>query len=505
MRKVLTKVRSLFNPPPRERRWSLVRCLVLAVAGGLCYAGGAEAQSLTARLKVASVSPPVIRIDGDLPDASGTWSFRNTYGRVIGLGERIEHLTVADSMGNSVSVRRLGPAEFKSEKPVSHFSYEVRVTEPSNSANGAHVSWLNEHGGYLMLADLLPSIAGEPKRSGVQIEFQLPEHWSIASSAQANRAGRYDVPNPIQAVFFIGQDLRLRRKQIGSMEFLFATAGEWPFSSDYVTDTAARIIKDHARHVGFELQGRAMLMLASFPGTVGAERWTAETRGSNVVLLLGRNSSREALLGRLSVVLTHELFHLWVPAALSLDGDYDWFFEGFTLYQALRSAVRLGFIDFQEYLSTMARVYDSYLATIDRDNLSLVEAAQRRWTIASSLVYDKGMLVAFLCDLELRRASRNRRSLDNVYRELFRQQGLGATRADGNESIINLINHELGNEQFTRRHISTPAAISLKTELAAYGLMVESFDNRSHLKVIEDLNNDQRRVLGSLGYRKARK
>jgi predicted metalloprotease with PDZ domain len=375
----------------------------------------AKAQALTVRLRVVSLSPAIIRMDGDLRQPSDTWSFLNTYGRVIGLGERIENFSVTDALGNSVAVRRISPADFKSEKPVSHFSYQVRVSEPSNSADEAHVSWLNEQGGFLMLADLLPSMVNEPQRSvGVQIALRLPDYWNIATSAQANREGLYEVPDPIPAVFFVGKDLRVKHKQIRGVEFLFTSAGEWPFPNDSVTDTAARIIRDHARHVGFELHGRVMLMLAPFPGTVGADRWTAETRGSNVVLLLGRKSPPDVLLGRLSVVLTHELFHLWVPGALLLAGDYDWFYEGFTLYQALRAAVRLGFIDFQEYLSTMARVYDSYLATTDRDRLSLIEASQRRWTNSSSLVYDKGMLVAFLFDLGLRNASRNMRSLDDV-------------------------------------------------------------------------------------------
>jgi predicted metalloprotease with PDZ domain len=193
-----------------------------------------------------------------------------------------------------------------------------------------------------------------------------------------------------------------------------------------------------------------------------------------------------------------------VPNALPFTGDYDWFFEGFTLYQALRSAVRLRFIDFQEYLSTMSRVYDSYLGASDRDGLSLVEASQRRWTTAASLVYDKGMLVAFLCDLKLRRESNNRRSLDDVYKEIFGEKRRGAGRADGNVALINLLNRQSGSEQFTGRYISTAAAINLESGLQAYGLMIESYGQHSHLVVNPNLNNEQRRLLGSLGYRKPR-
>ena len=146
-------------------------------------------------------------------------------------------------------------------------------------------------------------------------------------------------------------------------------------------------------------------MLVPYPGETGPSSWSAETRGNVVVLLLGRNAKRKSVLSRLGIVLSHELFHLWVPNSLKLEGAYDWFFEGFTLYQALRMDLRLGLISFDDYLETIASVYDSYLSSPDRDRLSLIEASERRWTVSGSLVYEKGMLVAFLFDLALNRAA----------------------------------------------------------------------------------------------------
>jgi len=217
--------------------------------------------------------------------------------------------------------------------------------------------------------------------------------------------------------------------------------------------------------------------------------------------LIGRNSPANTLRGQLSVVLSHELLHVWVPNSLSLAGDYDWFFEGFTLYQALRCAVRLGFISFQEYLDTLGRVYDSYLATPERDRLSLVEASRRRWTSGSSLVYDKGMLVAFLYDLKLREAGRNRRSLDDVYQELFRSFPRGR-RADGNEVLISLLNQQVGDEQFTRRYVQAPGSIELETILPPYGIEVRDSGRLKRLLVNNAMRIEQRDLLVSLGYRK---
>ena len=473
--------------------------LAAAVCGLLFCSNACQAQALTVRLSIVSPAESAkVSIEGEYPPGSLVWSFQNTHGRVVGLGDRIQGFSLADANGANVPFRKVGPGEFKAERSATRFSYQMDLAAPSTPADATHVSGLNSQCGYLMLADLLPQL----QAAGSRLEFQLPKYWSIASSLQKSPDGWYEVIDPGNAVFIVGRDLREKRERIGATEVAFVSAGEWPFAGERVAEIAAKIIKDHSNHAGFDLKGRVALMLAPFPGSFGAERWSAETRGSNVVLLMGHNSPRATLLAQLSVVLTHELFHLWVPNALSLEGDYDWFFEGFTLYQALRSALRLGFIDFQEYLDTIGRVYDSYLHTIERDRFSLLESSLRRWTVASSLVYDKGMLVAFLYDLRLRRASKNRRSLDDVYHELFRRFPPGARRADGNESIISVLNGLDGDEQFARRYVQGPGSIDLETLLPVYGLRMKNSGPLRRLLVDEATNKEQRDLLGSLGYRK---
>jgi predicted metalloprotease with PDZ domain len=472
--------------------------LIVAMCAILVCAETDRAQALTARVSVLTGSSDRLKIEGEYPVAK-QWSFLNTYGGIIGLGDRIQKFSLADSAGHDVSVTRLGPGEYRAAGQATHFSYEVNAGEPNNPTDAAHVSSLNGDHGYLMLADLLPNLSDGPS---TLIEFALPAEWTITSSIQPDSDHRYRVAEPEKAVFFIGRALRQKLKRIGAMEFFFVTSGDLAFSDDDAARVAAKVLKDHATHVGRNLAGRSVLMLAALPGVFGAERWSAETRGSNVVVLLGKNSSRAALLGKIGIVLTHELFHLWVPNALPFDGNYDWFFEGFTLYQALRSAVRLGFIDFREYADTMARVYDSYLATPERDRFSLIEASQRRWTSSSSLVYDKGMLVAFLCDLKLRSASENRRSLDDVYRELFRRFPRAARRTDGNEAIVSLLNEQLGSNELTERYIKSQGGIELETLLGPYGLRVENAGARKRLSVSSALSRRQRELLRSLGYKR---
>ena len=74
----------------------------------------------------------------------------------------------------------------------------------------------------------------------------------------------------------------------------------------------------------------------------------------------------------------------------SLQGDYDWFFEGFTSYLALQTALKLKLIGFQEYLNTLERVYNSYLSYADGQ--TLIEASERRWTSSTLLCTTKECL-----------------------------------------------------------------------------------------------------------------
>src|SRR5262249_31530852 len=156
---------------------------------------------------------------------------------------------------------------------------------------------------------------------------------------------------------------------------------------------------------------------------------------------------------------------LWVPNGLNLAGDYDWFFEGFTLYEALKASLRLGLIDFREYLNTISRVYNSYLADPERDRVSVIELSTRRWS--SSLVYDRCMLLAFICDLALLEASKGRESIEDLYRELFRTSHYGQ---DGNEVIITLMSARDSLRPLTISYVRKSESLELERLVGTYGL-----------------------------------
>lgn len=478
--------------------WPLLLLFTSTIFGLTCITE-ARGQTLRAQIRIVSLSPARVRIDLELPTATNVLSFPNTYAGVLGLGDRIERLE-ASLDARSIQVRRLAPGEYQSETKFTWLSYEVNVTEPGQPARMSNVSWLNQDQGLLMLADLLPR---PPGNSGTvaRIELDVPSGWSVASNIPG-KDHKYLTADPDKVVFLIGPSVREKSRRIGATELSLITSDRWPFSDADALKIAEKLISEYSNLTGHVLKNNAVLMLIPFPGEAGPERWSAETRGNAVVLLLGRQANRKRVLAKLGIVLSHEIFHLWVPNALDLEGPYDWFFEGFTLYQALRTDLRLGLISFNTYLETIARVYDSYLSSTDGDRLSLIAASERRWTTSSSLVYDKGMLVAFIYDLVLRHSTDCQGSLDDVYRQLFRRYATG--HGSANETIIKVLTEPTRMESFVKDYVEGAGPVNLESALASYGIELHrGVPGRAatRLGLASDLNKTQRKALRCLGYR----
>jgi predicted metalloprotease with PDZ domain len=164
----------------------------------------------------------------------------------------------------------------------------------------------------------------------------------------------------------------------------------------------------------------------------------------------------------------------------------------------LQTALKLDLIDFEEYLATIARVYDSYISYADTE--SLQEAAASRWTSSGALVYDKGMLVAFLYDLILRRETSGAVTLKDKYRSIFLQ--LTGKSIDANKAIIELLSSTVGTREFLKSYVEEIRRVELPDVLAPFGIDVILGSSKSELRVRKHLTQDQLRMLKSLGYRR---
>lgn len=142
-------------------------------------------------------------------------------------------------------------------------------------------------------------------------------------------------------------------------------------------------------------------------------------------------------------ITAHEIFHLWnvkrLRPADMVPYRYDewmptpwlWVSEGITDYYADLALVRAGVIDSAEFLDfTASKVQE----VADVPVVTLEDASLSAWIGptdgTASIYYPKGSLAGLLLDIRIRAATGNRRSLDDVMRNLYRatyEKGRGFT------------------------------------------------------------------------------
>ena len=471
---------------------SIAYCVLLVA----CGASAIYAQSPDVKIAITSLSPPRVAVEGTRQAATSAWSFRNSYAGVVGIGDRISNLSLSDANGASVEVRKDAPGEYKSNRAAVHYRYEINLSPPAAATSASHVSWLTSENGVLMLGDLLPLAP----LLNVRVRLMLPGNWKAVSAETKADDKEYVIANAEQGVIYIARELREQRTRVNEINFVIGVTGAWAFSDNEASDLMRDIINEHRRVTGGNPKGNALIVLAPFPSVASPFTWSAETRGRTVFLLSGKVLSKTAALAHLSVPLAHELFHLWVPHGLSLSGEYDWFYEGWTLYQAMRVGMTLGYINFQDYLNALGRSFDGYHALKYHTQLSLIDLSKRRWTSGQGLIYNKGMLTAFLFDLTLRHRTKGKQSVAHIYRELFEGYSSKDDSATGNDVIIKLLNRSLGSSDFTKLYIESSTDIDLPSALQSFGLEVRQTGARTHIHVAKSLTKQQHDLLRGLGY-----
>jgi len=200
--------------------------------------------------------------------------------------------------------------------------------------------------------------------------------------------------------------------------------------------------------------------------------------------------------GFLSLV-SHEFFHLWNVKRIRPDalGPFDytqenytkllWVAEGLTDYYADVVLRRAGLITEKEFLSATARAIQNLQNTPGRKVQSVEESSFDSWikyyrqdenSINSQVsYYDKGAILGLLLDLEIRKRSNGRKSLDDVMRYLYTEffkKVRNYTPADFQRASEMMAGASL--EEFFAKYVRGTEELDYNAALAAAGLRLET-------------------------------
>ncbi len=477
---------------------------IAAVAGGLflilVLPLDLRAQTFSVSIKVGVGSPATIEVTGKLVGDAAIrdprhLSFRNEPFAPVKLADRFSEVRAFDAAGHPVPLRKLIDGEYLAESSISGWAYKIDLAPSRSRASAAHASWIAGDRGILMLDDLLP-LAALSKDSKVSLAINMPEGWrSWPSGGGALNEGSYLLTDARTRVIALGTGWR---DAASSPEVDIAIHGDWLFTAPELREMIREIISEYSRRFGNKPLGKPTIFITKFPENVSHGVWEAETRGRNVTIISSDMPFRTQSLQRLHEQLRHELFHLWIPNGVDLTGNYDWFYEGFALYESLKLAVSLNRIRFEDFLDTLSRAH-----TIDgaqSQRVSLITASNTRFAGSNTQVYSRGMLVAFLCDLAVLEQSKGKRSVENVLAQIFEKHRKPAEAMDGNLAVLGLLR---GNPQVVPildRYVTGTDKIEWTDYLARAGIEDSDASPITTLRVKEKLNGSQKTLLDKLGY-----
>jgi predicted metalloprotease with PDZ domain len=195
-------------------------------------------------------------------------------------------------------------------------------------------------------------------------------------------------------------------------------------------------------------------------------------------------------------LVAHEFFHLWNVKRIRPDalGPFDytkenytkllWVAEGFTDYYARLVLRRAGLITEKEYLAENAKAFQNLQNIPGRLVMSAEESSFDTWikyyrqdenSINSQVdYYDKGAILGFLLDLQIRKQSQGAKSLDDVMRYLYAEyykKGRNYTPADFQKACELMAGSDL--ESFFAKYVRGNEELDYDSALAVVGLRLD--------------------------------
>jgi predicted metalloprotease with PDZ domain len=303
------------------------------------------------------------------------------------------------------------------------------------AVNGAELS---EKRGFFVGTNLFFYVPGHTLDTPSTVTFQIPNTWRIATGMkrgeQNNVFQARNFDNLVDCPVVMGDFDDFQTAALGkTIHIVIDPKGQ-------VNAENQAKLKDYVSRV-IESEGKMM------GGLPYEEYWVLYVTGGGGGALEHENSTNVMLPAFPSDVLgvvgttAHEHFHAWNvkrlrPAAL-WPYDYSkeqytrelWFAEGFTNYYGALHRRRAGVMSTDEYLRSLATKIGRLQLSEPRTWVSIADSSTVTWLTYSGVsggfanftvdYYNKGELVGLLLDLEIRGASANRKSLDDVLRFMF--------------------------------------------------------------------------------------
>lgn len=468
---------------------------VFVVLQNFTLAAAADFESAIELDKNASV----VRISGRFTSDSRiankkNLGFLDSASGIPGLGKRVAEIKLLGKSGTAVAFRKLVDGEYVAESDFEAWEYTVDLSPNFISIAAGHVSWLTNENGILMLDDLLPQFTVGKQTISALISLRNRAEWSAASGPDQMGIQATAFDDYRKGVIYLGKGLRDHRSTVKGKGVNFTFSGNWHFTDQEAIAMTEEVIAKLADSFGSIPDGGIRIGLFKFPISVGHGSWEAETRGNSVTIVSSDMPFRTQSLQRLHEQLRHELFHLWIPNGVNLIGNYSWFYEGFALYNSLKMAVEVKRISFDDMLDTLSRAIS--IDSRQSPRRPLFDKSIGPSARSDTTTYARGMLVAFLLDVELIGSSGGKFDIRKLLHRVYASNHERDPPTDGNRVVVEAI----GARDIITKYVTGTEIIDILWITTHAGLTIDRLDRSSGLKIVAKPDGRQREILRNLSY-----
>ncbi len=275
------------------------------------------------------------------------------------------------------------------------------------------------------------------------LEVEPPRGWRVATGLEEKARNRYLAPDydtlvdsPIEIGRFRELMFRAGRKQ-----HRIVIDGGGNYDEKKILRDTKKIVEATSGMMGDMPYRDYTFIIHPLMNLRGG----LEHRNSSCIQFPAFEFRREQRYESFLCIITHEYFHTWNVKRIRPEplGPFDyekevytrllWVMEGLTCHYEILIPTRAKVFSPDDYLRILAGRIRGFLSKPGRYHQSLEESSFDTWiklyqpspnSVNSQVnYYEKGSLVSLFLDLEIRRKTGNRKSLDDVVHSLYREYG----------------------------------------------------------------------------------
>jgi predicted metalloprotease with PDZ domain len=338
----------------------------------------------------------------------------------------VKDLSVKDDKGTTINYRYAGEGNWilANTNPGQTVNIQYNILADHKNYNWDHVGGVDEAAftnkdglfftGYTLF--IIPDVSMD----SVIVDFDLPTGWKASTPWKQQKTNRFFVESGrylVNNCLMIGKHSESIIKLTG-MDMRLAIDNDLSYARPLVAKTMQRLIPAYQQMFGGTPAPAYLVAMSK-------ERMTDGSAFRRSFSQIFKDSIDEKGIATWGYIIAHEILHLWNGHSIMPAGQEEWYKEGFTDYVTNVLLRRTGLIDDQLLYRKMEHMIRRYW--LDRywqkDTVSIRATGDNKEQLRFG-VYGGGAVVAIALEVELRKATGNKKGIYDLMGSMFSEFGM---------------------------------------------------------------------------------